>query len=130
MSKSAELIKVFLQVSITLFFLQGLRTAFSSLFGIIYDQIFVGPTTMWLGTSSLLLIAALVAPSFVRTPKLVPYAIAVCGVARIGMTLPNAEVRYWSALVVVLTGAFFLRVYLERQPREALIAVIGALEPQ
>ncbi len=130
MIKSAELIKVFLAVSITLFFFQGLRTVFSSLFGIIYDQVFGGPVTLWLGTSSLLLVVALIAPSFVpeRFERgLLPAMIVICILARMAMTLSRTDIRYWSALIVIAAGAFFLRMYLERVPREAMIAILGAL---
>ena len=130
MSKPKELLNTFLMISITLFFFQGLRTIFSSLFGIIYDQVLVGPVTIWLGTSSLLVVAALIAPSFV--PKrfergMLPIAIVVCVLARLAMTLPSTEIRYWSALLVVFSGAFFLRMAVERTPREAIIAILGAL---
>jgi endonuclease/exonuclease/phosphatase family metal-dependent hydrolase len=130
MTKSTELIKYFLLISIALFFFKGLRTIFSSLFGIIYDQVLVGPVTIWLGTSSLLLLVALIAPTFIpeRFEKVTfPIAIVACILVRLAMTLPSAEIRYWSALGVVFTGAFFLRVILERMPREAIIAIIGAL---
>ena len=130
MTKFTEPTKYFLTVSIALFFFQGLRTVFSSLFGIIYDQAIVGPATIWLGTSSLLVLVALVAPTFIpeRFEKdVLPIAIVACVLARLAMTLPSAEIRYWSALVVVLAGAFFLRFYLERMPREAIIAILGAL---
>jgi endonuclease/exonuclease/phosphatase family metal-dependent hydrolase len=130
MPKSAELIKIFLMISITLFFFQALRTVFSSLFGIIYDQVFEGPVTIWLGASSLLLLVALAAPSFIpeRLERgLLPAGIAICIMARLAMTLAKSDIRYWSALLVVLTGAFFLRVYVERMPREAMIAILGAL---
>jgi endonuclease/exonuclease/phosphatase family metal-dependent hydrolase len=130
MSKSTDLIKIFLMLSITLFFFQGLRTVFSSLFGIIYDQVLVGPATIWLGTSSLLLVGALLAPSFMPERferRALPIAIVICVLARLAMTLPSTETRYWSALLVICTGAFFLRVYLERMPREAMIAILGAL---
>ncbi|MFV1858693.1 MAG: endonuclease/exonuclease/phosphatase family protein [Anaerolineales bacterium] len=130
MPKSAELIKIFLTISVTLFFFQGLRTVFSSLFGIIYDQVLEGPLTLWLGISSLLLLVALIAPSFIpeRFERgLLPLAIAITVLARLTMTLSRTDIRYWSALLVVFAGAFFLRVYLERMPREAMIAVLGAL---
>ncbi len=130
MSKPKELVKIFLMISITLFFFQGLRTIFSSLFGIIYDQVLVGPVTIWLGASSLLVVVALIAPSF--APKrfdrgMLPVAIVVCVLARLAMTLPSTEIRYWSALLVVFSGATFLRIALERTPREAIIAILGAL---
>ena len=130
MTKSTEMIKYFLMISITLFFLQGLRTVFSSLFGIIYDQVLVGPVTIWLGTSSLLVLVALIAPTFIpeRFEKgVLPIAIVVGVLARLAMTLPSTEVRYWSALAVLFAGALFLRVMLERMPREAIIAILGAL---
>ncbi len=130
MPKSAELIKIFLTISVTLFFFQGLRTVFSSLFGIIYDQVLEGPVTLWLGISSLLLFVALIAPSFIpeRFERgLLPLAIAISVLARLAMTLSRTDIRYWSALLVVFAGAFFLRVYLERMPREAMIAILGAL---
>jgi endonuclease/exonuclease/phosphatase family metal-dependent hydrolase len=130
MPKSAELIKIFVTISITLFFFQGLRIAFSSLFGIIYDQVFEGPVTIWLGTSSLFLLVALAAPSFIpeRFERgLLPAAIVICILARLAMTLSRSDICYWSALIVIITGAFFLRVYLERVPREAMIAILGAL---
>ena len=130
MTKSRELARFFLTVSIALFFFQGLRTVFSTLFGIIYDQVLVGPVTIWLGTSSLLVLVALIAPTFIpdRFERgVLPVAIVACVLARVAMTLPSTEIRYWSALVVVFTGAFFLRVFLERMPREAIIAILGAL---
>ena len=40
-----------ISVSVLLFFFQALRVAFSTLFGIIYDQIFEGPTTAFLGVA-------------------------------------------------------------------------------
>ncbi|MFQ5943115.1 MAG: endonuclease/exonuclease/phosphatase family protein [Anaerolineales bacterium] len=129
-ARSAEMIKIFLAISITLFFFQALRTLFSSLFGIIYDQIFVGPVTLWLGTSSLLILVALIAPSFIpeRFERgLLPLAVTIGVLARLAMTLSRSDIRYWSALIVVFAGALFLRVYLERTPREAIIAILGAL---
>ena len=130
MSRPKELVKTFLMISITLFFFQGVRTIFSSLVGIIYDQVVAGPATFWLGTSNLLVVVALIAPSFV--PKrfergMLPLAIVVCVLARLAMTLPSTEIRYWSALLVVFSGAFFLRMAVERTPREAIIAILGAL---
>ena len=130
MPKPSELIKIFLMISITLFFFQGLRTIFSSLFGIIYDQVLVGPVTIWLGTSNLLLLVALIAPSFIpeRFERgALPIAIVICVLARLAMTLSGTEIRYWSALLVVFAGAFFLRIHMERMPREVIIAILGAL---
>jgi len=130
MTKSRELARFFLTISIALFFFQGLRTAFSSLFGIIYDQVLVGPVTNWLAISSLFVAVALIAPTFVpeRFERgVLPLSVVACILARLSMTFPSAEIRYWSALVVVLAGAFFLRVLLERMPREAVIAILGAL---
>ena len=39
---------------------------------------------------------------------MLPLAIVVCVLARLAMTLPSTEIRYWSALLVVFSGAFFL----------------------
>lgn len=117
-------------ISLVLFFFQGIRTISSTLFGIIYDQIFLGPVTLWLGTSSLLLVVALTAPSFIPRQldrALLPIFVALLVTARFAMTLPRLEIRYWSALVVILAGAFVLRVYFERMPREAIVALLGAL---
>ena len=47
---------------VMLFFVQALRALFSTMFGILYDQIFAGTPTAWLPVSLLLVLLSMAAP--------------------------------------------------------------------
>jgi endonuclease/exonuclease/phosphatase family metal-dependent hydrolase len=117
-------------ISVTLFFLQALRVAFSVLFGIIYDQIFEGPMSAWLFISVGLLLAALLSPlAAPGSPRRRWLALtaSLAAAARVAMTVNNATVRYWSSLVVLAAGALYLAALLTARRPTALPALISAL---
>jgi endonuclease/exonuclease/phosphatase family metal-dependent hydrolase len=116
--------------SISLFFIQALRVAFSVLFGIIYDQIFEGPMSAWLFLSVGLLLAALLSPLLAPgSPRRRWIAItaSIAAAARVAMTVNDATVRYWSSLVVLAAGALYLAALLTARRPTALPAMIIAL---
>ncbi len=117
-------------VSVAVFFLQALRVIFSVMFGIIYDQIFEGPITAWLPLSNLLVIAALIAPLLApRTAswRWMSVAAALAALARIALTVNEAPVRYWGALVVIAAGGLYLAGLLMHHRREAFLVLLAAL---
>ncbi|HET7011035.1 MAG TPA: endonuclease/exonuclease/phosphatase family protein [Anaerolineales bacterium] len=115
---------------VLLFFLQALRALFSMLFGILYDEIFAGSPTAWLPISLALvvvsLLAAFITPS--RHGTLLPRAAAiVAALARIPITVNDAQARFWGSLLVVAAGGIFL-VCLHQQERwRAWVAWLLAL---
>ena len=119
-----------ISASVMLFYLQTLRVAFSVLFGVIYDQIFEGPMTAWLAVSIVLLLAALLAPAIApRKPARIWLGVAaiVTAVARIAITINDAQVRYWSALVVLAAGGIYLGSLLARSRKETFRTIVVAL---
>lgn len=117
-------------VSVAVFFLQALRVIFSVMFGIIYDQIFEGPITAWLPISNLLVIAALIAPLLApRTTqrRWMSIVAALAALARIALTVNEAPVRYWGALVVIATGGLYLAGLLMYHRQEAFPVLVAAL---
>jgi endonuclease/exonuclease/phosphatase family metal-dependent hydrolase len=95
---------------VLLFFIQGLRVIFSVLFGIIYDQVFEGPMNSWLIISNLLVIVALIAP--ILTPRkhtikwLTAFAL-LAAIARVALSVNDASVRYWGALLTLAFGGLY-----------------------
>lgn len=104
--------------SAALFFLQALRVAFSTLFGVIYDQIFEGPLTAWLLISNLLLIAALLAPTLLTRRSSHRYAaglVIASGLARLSLSIDDALIRFWGSLLVLALAGNFLALQLRRE---------------
>ena len=105
-----RILRTFVAVSVLLFFIQGLRVIFSVMFGIIYDQVFEGPMNSWLIISNLLVIVALIAPSL--TPRrltikwLAAFAL-LTAIARVALSVNDASVRYWGALVTLAFGGLY-----------------------
>ncbi|HEY46675.1 MAG TPA: hypothetical protein G4O14_07820 [Anaerolineae bacterium] len=105
-----RILRTFVAVSVLLFFIQGLRVIFSVMFGIIYDQVFEGPMNSWLIVSNLLVIVALMAPSL--TPKrltkkwLTAFAL-LTAIARVALSVNDASVRYWGALLTLAFGGIY-----------------------
>jgi endonuclease/exonuclease/phosphatase family metal-dependent hydrolase len=116
--------------SIFLFFLQALRVIFSVLFGIIYDQVFAGPMDLWLFASNLLVLAALVLPALApRDPRPMWLALlaVLAALGRIALSVNDAGVRYWGALVVLATGGLYLAALLASARPLVLPGLVAAL---
>lgn len=98
----------FIDASIVLFFLQALRVIFSVLFGIIYDQVFEGPLDAWLAGSNLLVVAALIAPWLVKAsgPQRARWLPALAALARLFLSVDDAGVRFWAAILTLLFSGF------------------------
>ena len=118
---------------VMLFFVQALRALFSTMFGILYDQIFAGTPTAWLPVSLLLVLLSMVAPRLadiegVSRSRLAPAALAVAAsLARIPLTVNDADVRYAASLVVVAAGGVFLALRLRDDGRRTWATLVIAL---
>ncbi|MGD8813446.1 MAG: hypothetical protein PVI78_03115 [Anaerolineales bacterium] len=116
--------------SVLLFYIQTLRVIFSVMFGVIYDQIFEGPMTAWLAVSNLLLLVALIAPVIApRKPARIWLGVAaiVTSLARIALVVNDAQVRYWSSLVILVAGGIYLGSLMARSRKETFRALVMAL---
>lgn len=126
----ARPIPFFVAASCFLFIFQALRVAISVLFGIIYDQVFEGPVTGWLGVSNLLVLLALLAPAFApRRPRpggTITLVVLVAA-ARVALTVRAPEVRYWGSLVVLAAGGMYLVALLSLERLFALQVVLAGL---
>ena len=118
---------------VLLFFLQALRALFSTVFGILYDQIFAGSPTAWLPVSLLLVVLSMAAP-FVADSRRIRQRgawqaglVVVACLARIPMTLNDADVRFAASLVVVAAGGSYLATQLRGDPRRVWSACALAL---
>ena len=116
--------------SVLVFFVQAIRVVFSVLFGIIYDQVFAGSPTPWLAVSvvlvALVLLAPLAAPAEWRRSWLGAVA-CLAAAGRVGLSVNNADVRYWACLVVLASGALYLSGLLVARRTMAFPALCGAL---
>lgn len=116
--------------SVALFFLQALRVAFSSLFGIIYDQVFEGPTTAWLGVSVALLLLALLAPAAAPPAwgrSWLAALACLAALARIPLSINDATIRYLAALVVLAAAGLYLAGLLVARRPLVLPSLLAAL---
>lgn len=112
------------------FFFQSLRVIFSVLFGIIYDRVFVGPLDAWLVLSIVLLLLALSLPALAPakpTSQELAIAASVVVITRIGLSINNPDVRYWSSLVVIAGSGLFLAGLFKLARRAALLGFLLAL---
>jgi hypothetical protein len=119
-----------LAILIVLFLLQGLRVLFSTMFGIMYDQVFAGSPTLWLPASLLLAVIALLSPAVVPGRAWTGgagVAAAICAVARIAMTVNDANVRFVSSLIVVAGALIAFTGLLQADRRLAYLAFVAAL---
>jgi endonuclease/exonuclease/phosphatase family metal-dependent hydrolase len=112
---------------IAVLFLQSLRVVFSTMFGVIYDQIFEGPMSLWLPISNLLVILALLSPVLLarRLSKrwLMVLAIAAA-LARVPLSINDATLRYWGALLVLATAGSYLWMRLRQSKSEFGLALL------
>ncbi len=116
--------------SVALFTLQALRVVFSVLFGIIYDQVFLGPPGPWLVVSILLVALAMAAPILSpANPRRVWLAVmaSLTALARVALSIDDARVRYWGCLAVLAAGGLYLAGLLTARRSVALPALAGAL---
>jgi endonuclease/exonuclease/phosphatase family metal-dependent hydrolase len=112
---------------IVVFFIQSLRVIFSTMFGVIYDQIFEGPMSPWLPISNLLVVLALLAPALLArrpsTRRLTVLAV-IAILARIPLSIDDATIRYWGALVVLVTAGSYLWTRLRESKNEFGLALL------
>ena len=123
-------LRVVLSSWILVFFLQALRVIFSTMFGVIYDQIFEGPLTAWLPVSVLLVILALLAPGLIarrNSKRALTILAVVVSLARIGLSINDASFRYWSALMLLAAGGSYLALCLRRDSKGLGQALIWGL---
>jgi endonuclease/exonuclease/phosphatase family metal-dependent hydrolase len=125
-----RLLRNVVSISILLFFLQALRVIFSVMFGIIYDQVFEGPVDAWLVVSNLLVICALLAPVLAPRNNLgrwMAIFATLTALSRIGLTINQADVRYWMSLTVLAFGGLYLASLLRISRPRFLGGIVGAL---
>jgi endonuclease/exonuclease/phosphatase family metal-dependent hydrolase len=106
---------------IAVFFLQSLRVIFSTMFGVIYDQIFEGPMSSWLPISNLLVVLALLVPALLarqRSKRMLTLLAILATLARIPLSFDDATVRYWGSLVVLATAGSYLWMKLRESKNE------------
>jgi endonuclease/exonuclease/phosphatase family metal-dependent hydrolase len=115
---------------IAVFFFQSLRVIFSTMFGVIYDQIFEGPMSLWLPVSNILVILALISPALF-TRRITRHRITIMALAasfaRIPLSVDDATVRYWSALVVLVSAGSFLWMKLHQSRGIFTLAMVWGL---
>jgi len=128
--KSWPNVRLFEATSVLLFFLQALRVIFSVMFGIIYDQVFLGPIDAWLFISILLVLLALLAPALARRVPgrgwLAVFAV-LSGLGRVALSINDPQARFWGALVVLATGGLYLACLLATARRLAFVGLVAAL---
>jgi endonuclease/exonuclease/phosphatase family metal-dependent hydrolase/MFS family permease len=130
MSTNSQVLLNLVAAAVWWFFFQSFRVIFSVLFGIIYDRVFVGPIDAWLVISIVLLLLALLLPALAPTKPTsqeLAVAAAVVVITRIGLSINNPEVRYWSSLVVIAGSGLFLAGLLKRARRAVLLGFLLAL---
>jgi endonuclease/exonuclease/phosphatase family metal-dependent hydrolase len=118
---------------VVLFFVQALRALFSTMFGILYDQVFAGTPTAWLPVSLLLVLLSMAAPRLadvegVSRSRVAPAVLAgAASLARIPLTINNADLRYAASLIVVAAGGAFLALRLRDDGRRTWATLVLAL---
>ncbi len=123
-------VRIFQTSWIVVFFLQALRVVFSTLFGIIYDQIFEGPMSLWLPLSSTLVILALLSPALLTrriSRQRMTLLVLAASVARISLSIDDATIRYWGALAVLVCAGSFLWIRLRQAKGDFALALVWGL---
>ena len=129
--KPRILTETIIPIVILLFFLQALRVIFSVMFGFIYDQVFEGPANAWLVIGNLLVIGALLMPAWVdRSPawQWMSAAAFVSSTARVALSINDPWLRYWGALLVIVSAGVLMvpliRLDIRRFLRTLIIAIV------
>lgn len=123
-------IRFFVAASVLLFFLQSLRAVFSGLFGIIYDQVFLGPIDGWLFAMNGLLLLAFLAPIFAPASPRRNWSAAcavLVAVARLGLSVNDPNVRVWSSLIGLAFGGLYLALLIAADRPLVLNGLLMAL---
>ncbi len=100
------------------------------MFGIIYDQVFEGPVSAWLGISNgLLWLALLIPPVFAggASRRQVYWMAILSALARVLLTPDLPDLRYASSLILIMTGISFLTGMLLWQRGAAIQGLVVAL---
>lgn len=121
--------RVLVPVSVFIFFLQAIRVLFSMLFGILYDQLFAGEPGPWLVGSLLLVFGAFLFPAVVpaNPSRAWPEAAAIAAaVGRLALSVNQADVRFWGALIVVAAGGAYLAMLFRTDQPAVLPSLLAA----
>ncbi|HEX6303991.1 MAG TPA: endonuclease/exonuclease/phosphatase family protein [Anaerolineales bacterium] len=113
-----------------LYLFQALRVIFSVLFGIIYDRLIIGPMDAWMVGSVLLLAAAFALPALAPRQGRAGWLTVAAGVvivARVGLSINDPDVRYWSALSIIAGAGLYQAALLERAGKASMLGGIMAL---
>lgn len=123
-------LRLWIAVSLLLFYLQAIRVIFSVQFGIIYDQIFEGPVTPWLAISFLLLLFSFVLPFLIPVrwiQRILTPVILLIALLRIPMTVNDPIVRFWSAIGILFFVGMYIAVSLWSGRADFFLATVCAL---
>jgi endonuclease/exonuclease/phosphatase family metal-dependent hydrolase len=125
-----RLLRTLEATSIVLFFLHGLRVILSVMFGIIYDQVVLGPIDAWLVISNLLVVAALLAPLLTPRRRLGKWLMVfsvLTALSRVALTVNHAGVRYWGSLAVLASSGLYISVLLKIDRKIFVSGMVSAL---
>lgn len=127
---SRRLLQLLVAISVLTFLLQAVRVSFSTLFGIIYDEIFEEQISAWLPISNLLVVAAVLWPLLARVLR-GTNGLAVCAalaaLSRIPLTINDATIRYWASLILLASAGVYLALLLSEQRSLTFAGLVGAL---
>jgi endonuclease/exonuclease/phosphatase family metal-dependent hydrolase len=122
--------RLIVPASVLLFTVQGVRVLFSMLFGILYDQLFAGEPGPWMIVSLLLVLAAFSAPVLSKSlqgRRGMRTLAVVSALARLALSINQAELRFWGALVLAAAGGLYLAALLRDEFSLALPSLVAAL---
>jgi endonuclease/exonuclease/phosphatase family metal-dependent hydrolase len=125
-----DILRLLEATCIWLFFLEALRVIFSVLFGIIYDQVFAGPVSAWLVISVILVVIVFSLPAIGARhprPKMLVIFAAITVISRVGLSINDPQIRYWSALLVLGAGGLYLTSLIMLAKRAVLTGFMLAL---
>lgn len=118
--------------AVLLFVLQGTRTLFSALFGVIYDAVFAGPFTPLVVVIGILVLLAYLAPLVAprdtdRVRVALLASVVIAAAVRVPMTLNHHSVRLYSSIVVIAAGSVYVAMLLRHTPAHFARAAVLAL---
>jgi endonuclease/exonuclease/phosphatase family metal-dependent hydrolase len=125
-----RLLRTLEATSIVLFSFHGLRVILSVMFGIIYDQVLLGPIDAWLVISNLLVVAVLLAPLLTPRRRLGKWLMVfsiLAAISRVALTVNHAGVRYWGSLAVLASSGLYIAVLLKADRKIFVSGIVSAL---